>query len=166
MQLDTLDKQIITALEEDGRRPYRDIARDLETPEATIRSRVHRLVSSGLIHITAVGDPQKLGISVNAISLLRVKPGTIKETAERLRSFPNVRFVGTSFGSADIIIQTLHASTQELHRFISHDVPSTIPSVTNTETFQLAEVLKSSWDWREWFAQEEAEESREIVANP
>ncbi|MCA9838295.1 MAG: Lrp/AsnC family transcriptional regulator [Trueperaceae bacterium] len=154
MQLDELDKQIIMALESDGRRPYRDIARDLDTPEATIRSRVGRLIDSGLIRITAVGDPQKLGVSVNAISLIRVKPGTIKETAELLSSFPNVRFVGTSFGSADIIIQTLHASTQELHRFISEEVPQAAPAVTSTETFQLAEVLKSSWDWREWFRQE------------
>jgi Lrp/AsnC family transcriptional regulator, regulator for asnA, asnC and gidA len=159
MQLDRLDKQIIIALEEDGRRPYRDIARDLGTPEATIRSRVNRLRSSGLIHITAVGDPQKLGVSVNAISLIRVKPGTTKETAERLSSFPNVRFVGISFGSADIIIQTLHASVQELHEFISLHVPKAIPAVTATETFQLADVLKSSWDWREWFAQEAVEKA-------
>ena len=158
MQLDDLDKQIIMALESDGRRPYRDIARDLDTPEATIRSRVGRLIESGLIHITAVGDPQKLGVSVNAISLIRVKPGSVKETAELLSDFPNVRFVGTSFGSADIIIQTLHASVQELHNFISEELPKKAPSVTSTETFQLAEVLKSSWDWREWFAQQRPEE--------
>jgi Lrp/AsnC family transcriptional regulator, regulator for asnA, asnC and gidA len=163
MQLDNLDKQIIVALEDDGRRSYRDIARDLDTPEATIRSRVNRLVESGLLRITAVGDPQKLGVSVNAISLIRVKPGTIQETANRLSTFPNVRFVGTSFGSADIIIQTLHTSVQELHSFISQDVPKAIPSVTSTETFQLAEVLKSSWDWREWFSREASKE--ELVVN-
>ena len=157
MQLDDLDKQIIIALEDDGRRPYRDIARDLGVAEATIRSRVSRLTEGGLIHITAVGDPLTLGVDVVAISLIRVKPGHIKDTAELLTQFPNVRFVGTSFGSADIIVQTLHASVQELHSFVSEDLPKAAPAITSTETFQLAEVLKSSWDWREWFETQKGE---------
>ncbi len=153
MQLDDLDKALIVALEDDGRRPYRDIARDLEVPEATVRSRVGRLLGRGLIRITAVGDPLSLGVNVVAISLIRVQPGHVKEAAERLTRFPNVRFVGSSFGAADIIIQTLHSSVQELHLFISQTVPQAVPVVTSTETFQLAEVLKSSWDWRDWFEQ-------------
>lgn len=154
MQLDELDKAIIIALEDDGRRSYRDIARDLEVAEATVRARVGRLIEAGLIHITAVGDPLSLGVNVVAISLIKVKPGHIKETAERLTQFPNVRFVGTSFGAADIIVQTLHASVQDLHAFISEEVPETAPAVISTETFQLAEVLKSSWEWRAWFEQD------------
>lgn len=154
MRLDDLDKALIIALEHDGRRPYRDIARDLEVAEATVRARVGRLLERGLIHITAVGDPLSLGVNVVAISLIRVRPGHVKEAAERLTRFPNVRFVGSSFGSADIIIQTLHSSVQELHAFISQTVPEAVPEVTSTETFQLAEVLKSSWDWRAWFEQQ------------
>src|SRR5690606_14164839 len=55
LRIDDLDKSIIVALEVDGRRPYRDIARDLDVAEATVRSRVNRLSESGLIKITAVG---------------------------------------------------------------------------------------------------------------
>ncbi|CAN5782284.1 Lrp/AsnC family transcriptional regulator [soil metagenome] len=139
------------------RRPYRDIARDLDVAEATVRARVGRLTETGLIRITAVGDPLSLGVDVVAISLIRVKPGHVKETAERLTKFPNVRFVGTSFGAADIIVQTLHASVQDLHTFISEEVPKTAPAVTSTETFQLAEVLKSSWEWQAWFEQNEGQ---------
>jgi Lrp/AsnC family transcriptional regulator for asnA, asnC and gidA len=47
---------------------------------------------------------------------------------------------------------------QELHSFISVEVPKAAPTVTSTETFQLAEVLKSSWDWREWFSQKSKED--------
>ena len=155
MKLDTLDQQIIVALEDDGRRPYRDIARDLDVAEATVRARVGRLVESGLIRITAVGDPLRLGVNVVAISLIRVKPGCVQDVAETLKGYPNVRFVGTSFGAADIIIQTLHADVKALHRFVSQDLPRAAPDITRTETFQLAEVLKSSWEWKAWFAQGE-----------
>jgi Lrp/AsnC family transcriptional regulator for asnA, asnC and gidA len=154
MKLDSLDRRILMALEDDGRRPYRDIARDLDMPEATVRARVNRLLEAGLIRITVVGDPLKLGVHVVAISLIRVKPGHVEETAAILEGYPNVRFVGTSFGSADIIIQTLHPDIRSLHRFLTQELPKVAPHVTSTETFQLAEVRKSSWDWRAWFEQQ------------
>ncbi len=157
MQLDELDKAIIIALEDDGRRPFRDIARDLGIAESTIRSRVARLQENRLIHITAVGDPLQLGVEVAAIILIRARPGTVTRTAATLAKLPHVRFVGTSFGQADIVIQTLHSSVKQLHAFVSEELPERCPDITSTETFQLAEVLKSSWDWREWFAQSERE---------
>ena len=158
MNLDSIDKSIIIALEHSGRRPYRDIARDLGVAEATIRARVGRLIDSGLIHITAVGDPLKLGVEVAAITLIRIRPGYVEEVAKTLTSFPNVRFVGTSFGAADIIIQTLHADIQKLHAFVSKTLPRELPQIVDTETFQLAEVMKSSWEWRAWFEQQEENE--------
>ena len=153
MTLDQLDQQIISALEDDGRRPYRDIARDLGVAEATVRARVSRLVDAGLIRITAVGDPLSLGIEVTAISLLSLRPGSATRAAEKLADYPNVRFVGESFGSADIIIQTLHPDIKSLHHFIGTELPGALPDITRTETFQLARVVKSSWNWRTWFEQ-------------
>ncbi|HZJ08106.1 MAG TPA: Lrp/AsnC family transcriptional regulator [Trueperaceae bacterium] len=153
MRIDDLDKRIIVALEEDGRRPYRDIARDLDVAEATVRARVNRLSESGLIRITAVGDPLGLGVSTTAITLIRTRPGTVHEVAEALAQLPTVRFVGVSFGSADIVIQTLHRDMRALHDFVAIDLPRLAPDIVGTETLQLADVLKSSWDWRAWFAE-------------
>ncbi len=158
MALDALDQNIIMALEDDGRRPYRDIARELGVAEATVRARVGRLVDGGLIRITAVGDPLSLGVEVAAITLVRTKPGCVRQTAEAIKGFANVRFIGTSFGAADVIIQTLHPDIQALHEFLTETLPKAAPNIVSTETFQLADVLKSSWDWRAWFgAQAKAE---------
>lgn len=156
VRIDDLDKRIIIALEEDGRRPYRDIARDLDVAEATVRSRVGRLSEAGLIRITAVGDPLSLGVSTAAITLIRTKPGTVHEVANRLAQQANVRFVGVAFGSADIVIQTLHRDMRALHDFITVEMPRMAPDIVGTETLQLADVLKSSWDWRAWFADSDA----------
>jgi len=152
VRIDDLDKRIIIALEEDGRRPYRDIARDLDVAEATVRARVARLSESGLIRITAVGDPLSLGVNTAAITLIRTRPGTVHDVANRLAQQPNVRFVGVAFGSADIIIQTLHRDMRALHDFVAVEMPKLAPDIIGTETLQLADVLKSSWDWRAWFA--------------
>lgn len=152
MRIDALDQALIVALEDDGRRPYREIARELGVSEATVRGRVGKLVELGYIRITAVGDPLRLGFDVMAITLIRVQPGSVEAVAARLAQFPNVRFVGMSFGSADIIIQTLHSNVRSLMTFVGTTLPAAAPGIASTETFQLAEVVKSSWDWRAWFA--------------
>ena len=154
MKLDDLDQKIIVALETDGRRPFREIARDLGIAEATVRARVNRLITDGLIHITAVGDPLKLGVNVMSVILIKVKPGTVKETAEKIARYSNVRFVGTSFGAADIIIQTLHPSIEALHRFVTEELPGAAAQIVSTETFQLVDRVKSSWHWQAWFDQQ------------
>lgn len=156
VKLDDLDRALLAALEDDGRRPYRDIGRDLDVPEATVRSRVNRLLESGLIRISAVGDPLALGVEVAAITLLRLRPGSVQASAEVLTAYPNVRFVGASFGAADLIIQTLHHDIDELHRFVTEALPNALEGLVSTETFQLAKVHKSSWDWRAWFAAQDA----------
>src|SRR5690606_20469688 len=121
--IDALDRQIITALSRDGRLPYREIARGIGVSEGTIRSRMARLQEEGLIRVTVVGSPLVLGFDVVAVVMIRVKPGHTRETAEILARLPNVRFVGTSFGSADITIQTLHGNTRDLHHFVSEVIP-------------------------------------------
>jgi DNA-binding Lrp family transcriptional regulator len=104
-------------------------------PKRPCAARVSRLVDAGLIRITAVGDPLRLGIEVASITLISVRPGSAARTAERLAAYPNVRFVGESFGSADIIIQTLHPDLRSLHRFVGTELPEALPEITRTETF-------------------------------
>ena len=148
--LDDLDRHIIAALARDGRAPYREIARKLDVSEGTIRNRVGRLTREKLIRITAVGDMMALGVEVVATVNIRVNPGHVEKVAEMLAEYPKVRFVATSFGSADIIIQILNKDIQGLHQFVNHELPRLSPEVTGTETFQLSRVLKSAWTWDDW----------------
>lgn len=149
--LDKLDRQIISALSRDGRRSYRELARSLDVSEGTIRMRMARLQEEDLIKVTVVGSPLVLGVGMNVMIMLRVKPGHVRETAEALAKFPHVRFVGLSFGQADVCIQSLHKDIGDLHEFVSETIPRAAPYVNSTETYQLAEVLKSSWTWGDWF---------------
>lgn len=149
--IDKLDRQIIAALARDGRIAYRELARALDVSEGTIRMRVARLQDEDLVRITLVGSPLALGVGMNVMIMMRVKPGHVRETAEALVKFPNVRFVGLSFGPADVCIQSLHKDIGDLHHFVSELIPEVAPYVTSTETFQLAEVMKSSWTWGDWF---------------
>ena len=148
---DVLDRRIIIALERDGRRSYREIARELEVSEGTIRHRVNRLTKNGIITITAVGNFLAMGVGVVAMVMVRVKPGHVEETADILAGFPNVRFVSITLGSSDIIFQVLHSSPPAMHKFINQELPEAASAITSTETFQLIKTVKSAWHWSAWF---------------
>lgn len=149
--LDQIDQQIIAALAKDGRVSFREIARQLEISEGTVRVRMTRLQDEDLIRVTLVGSPLALGVGVSAMTMMRVRPGHVRETAEKLSQLRNVRFVGLSFGPADVMIQSLHKDVADLHHFVSELIPQIAPEVTSTDTFQLAEIMKSSWTWGDWF---------------
>ena len=59
--VDELDRELIIELQEDGRRSYVELAERLHISEATARSRVKRLLSRGLLKVTAVPNLQLLG---------------------------------------------------------------------------------------------------------
>ncbi len=149
--LDKLDRDIIAALARDGRISFREVARSLDVSEGTVRMRITRLQEEDLIRVTLVGSPLALGVGMSVMIMLRVKPGHVRETAEALSKFPNVRFVAFSFGPADVFIQSLHKDVADLHHFVSEEIPRVAPAVTSTQTFPLAEILKSSWTWGDWF---------------
>lgn len=149
--MDTLDRRIISALAEDGRRPYRDIARDLNVSEASIRQRVSRLTSDGLIRITAIGNLQSLGFDVIAMVHFKVLPSRIEDYARIIAEYAAVRFVSISLGNSDIIFQSLHTSIPSLHDFVRNELPRRLPDIVSTEIFPLVKTLKSSWTWEAWF---------------
>ena len=70
--LDALDRSILAALQLDGRRPFRVIARDLDVSEGTVRTRVRKLEESGVLRILAFVDPLKLGDALIAVLNVRV----------------------------------------------------------------------------------------------
>lgn len=155
INLDALDKRIIAALSRNGRQPYREIARDLKVSEATVRQRVSRLTDSGLIRIAAVGNFIALGFDVVALIHLKVPPAFVDDYARRIAEYASVRFVSISFGSADIIVQSLHTTMHSLHNFIRNEMPAQLPHITSVEVFPLVETLKSSWTWETWFGLEQ-----------
>src|SRR5258705_2320554 len=66
-----LDKRIIEHLQQDGRRPFTQIAADLGVSEAVVRARTNRLVERGILQVVGVTDPLKLGFQQMAMFGIR-----------------------------------------------------------------------------------------------
>ena len=139
--LDDLDRAILRELEEDGRRAFRQIARDLGSSEATVRARVKRMQDLDILRIVAFADPERLGDAQLALVMLRVEPAHHKDVVAALVELPEVSYVSSLLGRADICAEVRSASNVELWEFLNTKV-SSIPGVRETETISVLHVHK------------------------
>jgi Lrp/AsnC family transcriptional regulator, regulator for asnA, asnC and gidA len=105
--LDPLDFQIVRELQEDGRRPFREIARNVNVPEATVRTRVKRLQELGVLQILAFTNPSKLGQAKLALFFVDVAPQDHERTVDNLGRWSEVSYLSTTLGGADLCVQVL-----------------------------------------------------------
>lgn len=140
-QMDSLDRAIIRELEEDGRRPMREIARNLDTPEATIRTRMKRLTESGTLRIVAFVDPRELGGAQLSLVQLGVEPSLHNDIVEALVAMPETTYVSTVLGEYDVVVELMCADNQALWDILKEKV-ARIPGVKTVKTQPILQVHK------------------------
>ncbi len=144
--IDEVDKRIIEHLQQDGRRPFTQIAGDLGLSESAVRARTNRLVEEGIVQIVGVTDPLKLGFAQMAMIGIRCEPPKLMAVAERIAAFPEVDYVVITAGRYDILIETVHEDNEALLRFLSEKL-RTVDGVAETETFVYLRLVKQTYQW-------------------
>ncbi|MCU0495316.1 MAG: Lrp/AsnC family transcriptional regulator [Chloroflexaceae bacterium] len=145
-ELDALDRAILAQLQQDARLTNRAIAARVGSSEPTVRRRVERLVDEGLVRIVAVASPFALGHRLMAIIGLQIERAYQTQIEQALQAWPEVRFVGLTLGSYDIIIEVWHSDAEQLLEFLSNQV-GRLPGVQRAETWQVVKLSKYSYDW-------------------
>jgi Lrp/AsnC family transcriptional regulator for asnA, asnC and gidA len=145
-QLDELDQAIVAQLMEDGRRPYRVIARSLGVPESTVRFRAARLTRAGALHIVAMPDPMRLGYDILAMLLLRATPSAVPAAIELLRALPQVQYLSSGTGRANLLLQIVCKDTEDLQGLLAEI--GKIDGIVDAETILEFEVHKFRYAYR------------------
>ena len=141
-----LDKRIIKHLQQNSRRPFTQIAADLDVSEAAVRARTNRLVERGILQVVGVTDPLKLGFQQMAMIGIRCQADKLMEVASRVAEFPEVDYVVITAGTYDILIETVCEDNEGLLRFLAERL-RTIDGVRDTETFVYLRMVKQSYQW-------------------
>jgi Lrp/AsnC family transcriptional regulator for asnA, asnC and gidA len=144
--LDEFDRCIIVLLQRDGRLSNVEIARSLGLAEGTVRKRLDRLLSEGIIRIMAVAEPAPLGLAASIIIGIQTELGQLNELAQRLAAIPEVHCVNVVTGTYDVIIEAVLPSGEHLLSFLVDKVAK-IPGVKRTETSHVLQVVKRACDW-------------------
>jgi Lrp/AsnC family transcriptional regulator for asnA, asnC and gidA len=143
-QLDELDRAIIAQLQVDGRRPYRAIARSLGVAEGTVRARAGRLQDEGILSILALANPFALGYAVQASVLIKVTPAEHEQAAETLASWPEVMYLSSCAGSADLYMHVVCRDHDDLWRLLGERLGA-IDGVFGSETLMELRVHKARY---------------------
>ena len=141
-----LDKRIIEHLQQDGRRPFTQIAADLGVSEAAVRARTNRLIERGILQIVGVTDPLKLGFQQQALIGIRCESAKLIEVAEAVAEFPEVDYVVITAGTYDLLIETVCEDNDALLSFLA-DRLRRIDGIRETETFVYLKMMKQTYQW-------------------
>ncbi len=117
--LDNLSRQILILLQEDGRRSYSSIARELNVSEGAVRSRVNYLEEHEHLRFLAVIDPVHVGYRCWAMLGINVAAGASPhDLALDFSKHPRAIWVGVVGGEFDIIAEIWTESPEELQQFL------------------------------------------------
>jgi Lrp/AsnC family transcriptional regulator for asnA, asnC and gidA len=109
MNLDDVDKNILRILQDDCRKSYSAIARELDVAESTVRYRVQKLKQEGVITgFIALLNPRKIGLDITAIALIKVDPKMVEAASLRLAGFRESHHLFKSTGEYDLV-SVVHA---------------------------------------------------------
>ncbi len=143
--LDDVAKAIIEQLQQDGRRSYAAIGKEVGLSEAAVRQRVQRLIDSGVMQVVAVTDPLQLGFARQAMVGLEVS-GPLDPVAEALAEMDEVDYVVITAGTYDILAEVVCESDERLLELISEKIRR-IEGVARTETFMYLKLRKQTYSW-------------------
>ncbi len=116
---DDLNREIIKLLQQDGRLPYKDIARTLDVSEGTIRNRVQSMKQSGALKIVALADPMAIRYQADAMIGIKVaSPATPRTVATRLAAHGEVVYVLWVSGRYDLLIEVVCETSDVFQQFL------------------------------------------------
>ncbi len=148
---DSLNREIIRMLQDDGRKPFAEIAAALDVSEGTIRNRVNNMKQSGHLKIIALADPRAVEYRTDAILGIKVAPGaTPAAVAERLSALPEVVYMLWIGGRYDMLVEVVGEERDDLTRFLDTHVHgqsdiASVETMTALKNFKNQFLLKQSF---------------------
>jgi Lrp/AsnC family transcriptional regulator for asnA, asnC and gidA len=144
--IDPIDCRMIEYLQKDGRLSNTEIAKKLGLSEATVRTRLQRLIQEEYIQIVAVSNPLKLGFE--AVGTIRIHVD-IKQMDKIIRELKGIRalwHIVQSTGGTGIETEFVVKDLNKLNELIFEKI-NRIDGVLRTETSLFLNYVKRQYDW-------------------
>jgi DNA-binding Lrp family transcriptional regulator len=138
--LDSFDRQLILALQKDGRANHVELAALLGSHVSTIAKRMELLEENETMKVRALPNPAKLGYTAHALIAIETRISNVDEILARLNKNFHVNLAVTAFGRYNILAITFFPTWDKLFNMISSDL-STIEG-TKVDTFLIKDIKK------------------------
>ncbi|CCB68067.1 MULTISPECIES: Lrp/AsnC family transcriptional regulator [unclassified Hyphomicrobium] len=121
--IDAIDERIIRSLSEDGRKPFLQIADELDISEGQVRLRFKQLTDTGTVNVIALINPMSLEFRSMAWVAINVAAGhRATDVADALTRLANTTYVVICAGRFDILSEFICQTDRELLDVIERDV--------------------------------------------
>lgn len=144
-RLDDVDRELLRALQEDGRASYADLAPRVGLSAPAVRQRVQRLVDGGVVQVVGVTDPLALGLSAMALVGLRVD-GDGRAVAAAVAELDEVVYVVSTAGSFDLFVEVVCSDLPALFALVNDRIRS-IDGVAALEVFPYFGIHAHRFTW-------------------
>ena len=144
--LDELSRQIVVALQDDGRASWTDIAAACGTSVSAVSRRGQQLLRDGLVRVAAVPDTQHAGPADLFVLRISCAPGRQGRVCETLAVRTDVRFLALVSGAYDIIAEINVPRADSLAARVVEEI-QTIEGVARCETDLRLHTYKVAHDW-------------------
>ncbi len=135
-ELDDLDKQILSILMRNAKKPYTEIAKELYVSGGTIHVRMKKLEEAGIVRGYNLDvDHSQLGYDISAfLGIYLDKSSLYDDVAKQLEKIPEIVEAYYTTGIYSIFAKIICRDTNHL-RSVLHDKIQKISGIQRTETF-------------------------------
>lgn len=118
---DELDKKIIQSLNENARKSFREVAKDVGTSVTAVIHRIKKFEDAGIIKgYIPIVDSGYFGMELMAVIALRISQGKLLETQKSIAQDDRVLAVYDITGEWDSIVIGRFKDRQDLNDFIKN----------------------------------------------
>lgn len=148
VKLDRIDKNIIRALQNNGRMQNNDLAREIGLSPSSCLRRVKLLEEVGVIqNYTTVVDPQKIGLQLilfSRIWLTGQDAETIDTFIEAMKELPQVMECYIILGECDAMLKVVVPDLESYRKFQSAHLTKK-NGITSVKTDLPSQIIKQSF---------------------
>lgn len=142
LQIDSLDRKILSILIKDARTPFLEVARECNVSGAAIHQRVQRLIRLGVISGSQfILEPKKLGYHTCAyIGIFLENASLFNDVSEKLLKIPEITQCHYTTGQYSMFIKVYTKDNEHLKDVLADKIQA-INGISRTETFISLDVL-------------------------
>ena len=147
LQLDAIDRLILTALQDDGRLSNQDLAQRVHlSPSACLR-RVKALEDSGVIdRYVALLNPKRIGrhgTSYTIVNLESTQPAQLEAFEQAVRDTPEILDCFYVAGANDYLVRFAYRDAEDLERLHAEVLPR-LPGVMRSNSMLVLRTVKKT----------------------
>lgn len=134
VQLDGIDRAIISKIVENGQVTHAELATKLGINQSTVTRRISSLIEKDIINFHAFFDPSKLGYTANAFVFVKADITRVDKICSEIIGFPGVNQIFRLMNDYEMVVEINSRNLDELYELISTKIVN-VDGVIKTETF-------------------------------